>query len=196
MGGSTKTFRLRWFALLLGMLLAPISVVQAQNGGSLDVTTLAGPAAGYKLGVADKVRIIVFNEEKLGGEFIVNADGTIGLPLIGNVQVAGRTTAEVSNDVTHLYADGYLRDPRISIEVLTYRPFFILGEVTKPGEYPYSNGLTVMNAVATASGYTYRASKGEVYIKKAGESEEHKVKLTAGLEVGPGDTVRIPERYF
>lgn len=154
------------------------------------------PVVSYRLGVADKVRVIVFNEQSLTGEFIVNADGTLALPLIGNIPVAGRTTTEVMADVTRHLADGYLRDPRVSLEVLTYRPFFILGEVTKPGEYPYSNGLTVLNAVATASGFTYRAKKGEVYIKKSGEDVEHKLRLTAGLEIGPGDTIRIPERFF
>jgi polysaccharide export outer membrane protein len=93
-------------------------------------------------------------------------------------------------------ADGFLKEPRVAIEVLTYRPFFILGEVNKPGEYPYSSGLTVMNAVATAQGFTYRAQKGQVFLKRGDAKEEISVKLTPDLLVQPGDTIRVGERYF
>lgn len=150
----------------------------------------------YKLGPADKVRIIVFNEETLSGEFSVNDSGSLSLPLIGEVPAVGRVASEVVKDIEARLADGYLREPHVSLDVLTYRPFYILGEVTKPGTYPYSNGLTAMNAVATAEGYTYRANKRKVMIKRAGESEEHVYPLTPDLKIYPGDTVRVVERYF
>jgi protein involved in polysaccharide export with SLBB domain len=156
----------------------------------------AVPQLGYRLDVADKVRLIVYNEPTLSGEFTVNSDGVLSVPLIGDVKVRGLTTAESITAITEKFADGYLRDPKVSIDVLTYRPFYILGEVTKPGEYPYSNGLTVMNAVATASGFTYRANKGNIFIKHAGEAKENKYKMTPDLVVKPGDTVRVGERYF
>ena len=152
--------------------------------------------SGYKLGAADKVRIIVFNEEMLSGEFSVNDAGVLSLPLIGEVQALDRTPSEVTKDIESRLADGYLRDPHVSMDVLTYRPFYILGEVSKPGTYPYSNGLTVMSAVATAEGYTYRASKRKVMIRRAGETEERAYALTPDLKINPGDTVRIVERYF
>jgi len=161
-----------------------------------DAVQAAAPQLGYRLDVADKVRLIVYNEPTLSGEFTVNSDGVLSVPLIGDVKVRGLTTAESIAEITEKFADGYLRDPKVSIDVLTYRPFYILGEVTKPGEYPYSNGLTVMNAVATASGFTYRANKGNVFIKHAGDTKENKYKMTPDLAVKPGDTVRVGERYF
>lgn len=178
---------------------------QVPQGGVAPVSVAAGAAApaeqtsttpGYKLDVGDKVRMTVFNEPALSNEYTVAADGTLSLPLIGELPVAGKNTGQVIAMITAKYGDGYLRDPKISLDVLTYRPFYILGEVTKPGEYPFSNGLTVMKAVATAQGFTYRANKGNVYIKRSGETGEQKYKLTADLTVQPGDTVRVGERYF
>ena len=92
--------------------------------------------------------------------------------------------------------EGYVKDPRVSVEVMTYRPFYILGEVQKPGEYPYSNGLTVLNAVATAGGFTYRANTKKVFIKRAESSTEEKYPLNSQTPVAPGDTIRIGERLF
>lgn len=182
-----------WFAMLIGfgLLQAPLAAQEAPVTASSP-----GAATSYRFDVADKLRIIVFNEPTLTGEFTVSSDGTLSLPLVGTVPVAGKTASQVSTEITRLYADGYLRDPRVSIEVLTYRPFYILGEVSKPGEYPYSNELTVMNAVATAEGFTYRANKSKVFIKRAGEATERQYKLTPNLKISPGDTIRIGERYF
>ncbi len=93
-------------------------------------------------------------------------------------------------------ADGYLRDPRVSAEVENYRPFYILGEVQKPGEYPFTSGLTVLNAVATAGGFTYRANTKIITIRHSGAAKELPIRLTATSEVGPGDTILIKERFF
>jgi polysaccharide export outer membrane protein len=155
----------------------------------------AEPVGDYRLGTADKVRVIVYNEPSLSGEFTVSDNGTLSLPLIGDIPASGRSPREVSSDIQAKLADGYLREPRVSLDVLTYRPFYILGEVTKPGEYAYSNGLTALNAVARAQGFTYRANKRKVFLKHAGESAEKEVNLD-GLEIRPGDTLRIGERYF
>lgn len=173
-----------------------------QAAGSPTSSAQAGPAGvtastdDYRLGAADKVRILIFDEPSLSGEFFVNANGKLSLPLIGDVQAAGVTTTALAGNIQRKLADGYLKEPRVSIDVLTFRPFYILGEVNKPGEYPYSSGLTVLNAVATAEGFTYRASKKTVVIKHAGEAEEEKVSLTPDLRVRPGDTIRIRERLF
>lgn len=153
--------------------------------------------ADYKLGSDDKIRIIVFGEESLTGEFLVPGGvGQIAFPLIGDVQAGGLTVSQLQNEIEAKLRDGYLKDPHVSIEVLTYRPFYILGEVTKPGEYPYSNGLTVLNAVATANGFTYRADTHRIYIKRAGESKETEYKLESDTPVAPGDTIRVRERFF
>lgn len=203
-------------ALASGQTAAPrtTSSSPAPSGSVTSGTTTASPArtaaaraeagqatpvsAGddYTLGVADKVRVIIFDEPSLSGEFFVNANGRLSLPLIGDVKAAGVNTTNLATTIQEKLADGYLRQPRVSIDVLTFRPYYILGEVNKPGEYPYSSGLTVLNAVATAEGFTYRASKKSVVIKHAGESTEEKVDLSPDLRVRPGDTIRIRERLF
>jgi protein involved in polysaccharide export with SLBB domain len=150
----------------------------------------------YRLGAGDKLRIIVYGEESLTGEFFVSGAGKVSFPLIGEIDAAGRTLPEVQKSIETKLADGYLKQPRVSAEVLNYRPFYILGEVMKPGEYPYTNGLTVLNAVATAEGFTYRANKQTVFIKRATTEGEHPFPLTTATPVEPGDTIRIGERFF
>ena len=148
------------------------------------------------LGPGDKLRITVFEEEDLSGEFGVAGNGDISFPLIGDVVAAGRTVQQVQNTIAARLRDGYVKDPRVSAEVLTFRPFFILGEIAKPGEYPYMDAMTVLNAIATAGGFTYRANHSVVFIKGIRDTTEHKVRLTGGLILAPGDTVRIGARLF
>ena len=150
----------------------------------------------YQLGVADRIRIIVFDEPTLSGEFVVNANGALSMPLIGDVQARGLTPGQVGAAIRDRLKDGYLLEPKVSIDVLTFRPFYILGEVNKPGEYPYSSGLTVDAAVAMAEGYTYRAEKKKVMIRHAGAEGADRLPLTPDLRVRPGDTIRIGERYW
>jgi protein involved in polysaccharide export with SLBB domain len=150
----------------------------------------------YRLGTGDKLRIIVFGEEALTGEFFVSGGGKIAFPLIGDIDATGLTIPQLQAAIETKLADGYLNKPKVSAEVLNYRPFYILGEVMKPGEYPYTNGLTVMNAVATAQGFTYRADTKRVFIKRATGPGEHEYPLTTATPVEPGDTIRIGERFF
>lgn len=157
----------------------------------------ASPAdTSYRLGPGDRVRVIVFGEDQLTGEFEVSGAGALSLPLIGDIRALGLTTPQLQAQIADELRAGYIRDPRVSVEVLTYRPFYILGEVNKPGEYPFTNGLTVMNAVAVANGFTYRADGRRVYIKHAGEENERIYALDSTTAVQPGDTIRIRERYF
>lgn len=149
----------------------------------------------YVLGPSDRLRMIVFGEPSLTGEFAISPAGVLALPLIGSVQADGVTVAALESAITEKLKGGYLNDPRVSVEVLTYRPFYILGEVRNPGQYPYVPGLTVGRAVATAQGYTYRANVNRVFIKRADDTRE----LTypsEGTVLRPGDVIRIPERYF
>jgi Periplasmic protein involved in polysaccharide export len=150
----------------------------------------------YRLGSGDKIRVITYGEDSLTGEFQVSGAGKVSLPLVGEVEAAGLTAREFQERVEAALKDGYLKEPRVSVEVLNYRPFYILGEVTKPGEYPYTNGLTVLNAVATANGFTYRANKNKVFIKRADGDKEEEYPLTSTTQVAPGDTIRIGERFF
>lgn len=151
---------------------------------------------GYRLGSGDKMRIIVFGEPDLSGEFFVDDAGSVDLPLIGDVDAGGATVAEFEQKVVARFSDGYLRDPKVSIEVLNYRPFFIIGEVKNGGEYPYKGGLTVQDAVAIAGGYSYRANERAAFIRRANSDQEIKVNLSQRVPIFPGDNVRIPERFF
>lgn len=184
-----------FFATLAFLAVAFPMQVQAQAKDP----TPAEPSRSsfeYKVGAGDKVRIIVFGEEALTGEFFVSGGGKIAFPLIGDIDVLGLTIPEIQAAVEAKLKDGYLKQPKVSAEVLNYRPFYILGEVMKPGEYPYTNGLTVLNAVATAQGFTYRADTHKVYIKRAATAAEDVQPLNPGTPVEPGDTIRIGERFF
>lgn len=193
-----------WLACLVAIMLWSGGFAMAQDAAQGAVSQPAGATSDvsggmvyqYRLGAGDQVRLSVFGEDDLGGVFSVSGEGKLSLPLIGDVAVVGKTVAEVRDLVADKYRQGYLKEPRVTIEVLNFRPFYILGEVNKPGEYPYNNGMTVVNAVALASGFTYRADQKWVFIKHPSDSKEEKVKLTSDLTVGPGDTVRIAERYF
>jgi protein involved in polysaccharide export with SLBB domain len=149
----------------------------------------------YRLGMGDKLRITVYGEADLSGEFVVDSAGQIQLPLVGQVKAAGLTIHEFVAEVMESLGN-YLKDPKVSIEVLNYRPFYIMGEVNKPGEYPYENGLSVMSAIALAGGYTYRADDTEVFIRHTGEKKEEVLRADAATKIKPGDIIRIPERIF
>lgn len=159
-------------------------------------TALAPASQSYRLGAGDKMRIIVFGEPDLSGEFFVDDGGAVDLPLIGDVAAGNQTVAEFEQTVVSRFSDGYLRDPKVSIEVLNYRPFFIIGEVKNGGEFPYKGGLTVQDAVAIAGGYSYRANVNTAFIRRAGSDAEIKVDLAQRVPISPGDNVRIPERFF
>jgi protein involved in polysaccharide export with SLBB domain len=163
----------------------------------LDTSATTFSMDNYILGPNDKVKISVYAEAGLTGEYVISSDGKISLPLVGNVNAAGKSVKQFQDDLVAAYRDGgYLKDPKITAEVVSARPFFILGEVKIPGQYPCLNGMTVMNAVATAGGFTYRAQNDTVFIRHPGEAAEHKEKLSDTTPVFPGDTIRIDERWF
>jgi protein involved in polysaccharide export with SLBB domain len=164
----------------------------------VDPTTLATAQTNtaYTLGTGDKLRINVFGQPELSGEFVVDGTGAISLPLIGQVEAVGISTQELETKIATNLSSGFLLDPKVSAEVINYRPFYILGEVGRPGEYPFNSGLTVLNAVAAAGGFTYRANKKVVFIKSADGNEEAAFKLDTNTVVRPGDTLRIGERIF
>jgi polysaccharide export outer membrane protein len=161
----------------------------------------AGPSsaadAAYMLGSGDKVRVTVFGELDLSGEYQVDGSGVLAFPLVGEVRAAGGTARKLENEIAKKLSSGYLKNPTVSVEVLTYRPFFILGEVKQPGSYAYKNGLNVLNAVAMAGGYTYRAKSNVWVITRSGDKEYQDREIRNGdFTVLPGDTIVIPERFF
>jgi polysaccharide export outer membrane protein len=193
---------MRWllgwlFCLALGFAAAAQTAPVTPAAVDRALSAAAAREDDYVLGAGDKLRITVFGEDSLSGEYLVpGGSGTIAFPLVGDVQAAGLTADQVQVSLEAKLRDGYLKDPHVSIEVLNYRPFYILGEVMKPGEYPYTSRLTVLNAVATANGFTYRADTHRVFIKRANAPKEVEIPLTTTTPVQPGDTIRIGERFF
>lgn len=163
---------------------------------ALEPYQLVDSRAATALGISDRVRIIVYDEPQLSGEFTVNEFGYISFPLLGDLQAAGLTIDELKSDINTRLSDGFLKEPRVAAEVSQYRPYYILGEVNQPGEYAYNTNLSVLKAVAVAQGFTYRANKTTVYIKRSDSDQEVRVKLTQTLKVYPGDIIRIGERFF
>jgi len=158
--------------------------------------TNADEGADYRLATGDTVRVTVYGHEDLSGEFEVDGAGRISLSLIGDVVAEGRSLQELEDVIADMLSPDYLKDPSVSAEVMNYRPFYIIGEVNEPGSYPYVNGMTVINAVAVAGGFTYRARKGRIRIVR--ESDDGTVELNASnaTVVMPGDVIEVPERFF
>ncbi|MBV1901392.1 MAG: polysaccharide export protein [Kordiimonadaceae bacterium] len=150
----------------------------------------------YQLGAGDEVKITVYGEQDLSGEFKIDGTGKVALPLIGAAIIGGKKLSEAEVLITAMLADGYLIAPRVNIEVLNFRPFYILGEVDKPGSYPYVSDMTVLNAVVLASGFTYRANKKKIEITRKIDGAEEKIIVDATVKVLPGDIIRIQERFF
>jgi protein involved in polysaccharide export with SLBB domain len=149
--------------------------------------------AGYHLGPGDLVRVTVFQQADLSGEFRLDGDGHLALPLAGEIEAGGLTTRGLEQAIAARLHDGsFLVDPKVGAQVLTYRPFYILGEVRKPGEYEYKNAMTVINAVALAGGQTYRAKTSAATIERGTCTMDARV----DTPVLPGDIIRIPERFF
>lgn len=198
------------FNILFGKLLAAVALalsfafvpVHAQDAAMRTAAVTPPPQTSaaddehYTLGSGDKIKITVYGEDDLGGEFTVDGSGHVQLPLIGQVKAAGLTLHQFAASVTTALQNGYLKEPKVNAQVLNYRPFYIIGEVNKPGEYPYENGLTVLRAVALAGGYTYRANDNRVYVRRVNDSEENSMPADSKTRINPGDIVRVPERIF
>ena len=181
--------------IVLALLLASAGAAQAQTA----MPAALAPTAvdeNYHLGTGDKLRITIYGETDLSGDFLVDGSGQVQLPLVGQVKAAGLTIHEFTGEITAAYQNGSLKDPKVSDEVENYRPFYIMGEVNKPGEYPYESGLNVLGAIALAGGYTYRADDTEVYVRRSGSPKEVTMPADASTKINPGDIVRVAERIF
>jgi len=170
----------------------PMQVGQLQPTAN-SPTTSYGP---YALRPNDQVRVQVYNEPDITGDYQVDSAGYLSIPLAGRVKAAGLTASQLERSITSRLKGGILNDPRVTIQVSTYAPIYIHGEVKKSGEFPFRPGLTVMDAVAAAGGFTYRADDSRAYVRRSGAAAEFVYPLDARVLVFPGDNIRIPERYF
>ena len=183
---TAHVFTLLVVSLLLGGGCSPSPALPAAPDGD-------GAGAEYRLGPGDKVNMKVFGDEALSGAYQMDGRGMFSVPLIGNVEANGLSKGELENTLrTKLRR--YLNDPRVAVEIESYRPFYIIGEVQKPGSYPYVNGMTVINAVAIAGGFTYRAKEDAFAIRRGGDRTS--VEGRQMTQVQPGDVIVVRERFF
>lgn len=150
----------------------------------------------YRLGVGDKIKLTIFGEPDMSGTYEVNAVGNVPVSLVGEVPAKGRGIAEFREAVRGKLQQGYLTNPKVSVEVVNFRPIYIHGEVRSGGEFPYKNGLKLRDAIALAGGFTYRANETHVILVRDGSPAQYKVAMPADVDILPGDNIRVPERFF
>jgi polysaccharide export outer membrane protein len=173
-------------------------IVQDTSGGQALSFGPNGAAttADYKLGPNDRTRIIVFGQPSLTGEFVLDGNGVLAFPLIGSVDARGMTPTQLQAAISQRLEQDWIKNPSVSVEVSTRRPFYVVGEVQKPGSYPYVTDMNVLNAIATAGGETYRANMHEFWIKRKQNGRVVRVEANQESTLQPGDTVVVRERYF
>jgi polysaccharide biosynthesis/export protein len=150
----------------------------------------------YRLGAGDRVRVVIYGQEGLTNTYAIDAGGSITMPLIGAVPARGRTPAGLAAEIAGRLRRGYIREPSVAVEIEAYRPFFILGEVAAPGQYPYVPNMSVESAVAIAGGFSPRALRDRVTLTHTDNSGSMRVVVPLGTPLGPGDTVLVGERWF
>jgi polysaccharide biosynthesis/export protein len=210
-----RAFRLPIMAAMTALALsgcmhggAPIAIAPQ---ATLDAIAYAGPAPmpvayaapmptpydmPYHLDAGDRLRVVVYGQEGLTNTYSISASGSITMPLIGPVPARGRTPQGLAGDIAARLRNGYIREPSVAVEIEAYRPFFILGEVQAPGQYPYVPNMTAESAVAIAGGFSPRARKDRVTITHTDASGTTRTIMPPGTPVSPGDTVVVGERWF
>jgi polysaccharide export outer membrane protein len=183
-------------ALMYGAPSPAYSSYPAMRVAQVVPVAVAFEDGPYTLDTGDKLRIVVFGQDTLSNTYTVDAAGVVTMPLIGGVQARGMTTAQLSGAITGRLKQNYLRDPSVAVEVDTYRPFFVLGEVTYPGQYPYVPHMTVESAVAIAGGFTPRGFKQSVTVTRKYRGVPARYSLPLSARVRPGDTITVSERWF
>lgn len=177
------------------VMQAPAAVVPA-GGPYTPAAALTGYDAPYQLDAGDRLRVQVFGQEGLTNSYIVDAAGNVSISLIGSVPARGLTTAELARAIGARLRNGYIRNPHVSVEVEAYRPFFILGEVNAPGQYPYVPNMTVEAAVAIAGGFAPRASKTDIILARSFNGQTMRGPVPPDYPMRPGDTITVKERWF
>jgi polysaccharide export outer membrane protein len=178
---------------------SPVATMQPQS--DLDSLAYAGPQGvaydqQYRLDAGDKLRVVVYGQEGLTNSYAIDAGGSITMPLIGAVPARGLTPAGLASHITAKLRNGYIREPSVAVEVESYRPFFILGEVAAPGQYPYVPNMSVESAVAIAGGFSPRAKRDAVTLTRTDPRGSIRAVVPLGTPLNPGDTVLVGERWF
>ena len=177
-----------------GRVYAPAPVVYAAAPMPMPVPVAYDTA--YHLDSGDRLRVVVYGQEGLTNTYAIDAGGSITMPLIGAVSARGKTTARLAADITAKLRNGFIREPSVAVEIEAYRPFFILGEVAAPGQYPYVPNMSVESAVAIAGGFSPRARRDRVTVTHTDASGSMRTVVPLGTPISPGDTVLVGERWF
>ena len=184
--------------LLLASVFFSTPLFADENSEQLEQNQPSGSSVNeeYKLGSGDLLKITVFNQVDLSGEYTINGAGQIALPLIGDVNTKDLTVKQVERAIANKLKPDFLLNPRVNVQVLNYRPFYILGEVKAPQSYPYVDGMTYLNAVAIAGGFTYRAKEDHVMVIRMNDPKKNEIRLNMDEKVMPGDVIHVEERFF
>ncbi len=180
------------------VIVAPLLVAGCTSSGAFPVETAEQPDidVSYPLRAGETIQVVTYGEDTLTGEFNIGANGVLSFPLVGDIKAAGLTPAALGKSIAAALSDGYVLNPQVNVEVKNYRPIYILGEVNKPGEYPYVPDMTILAAIAKADGFTYRAQQKQIFLKRSDQPREVKIRLGSNTRIYPGDTIRIAERFF
>ena len=173
-----------------------IAILVILTGQSLAALAVDATPENYRVAAGDILRISVYGHEDLSGEFRVDDSGQLSLPLIQDVEAEGKSLNELEVIITNKLKPDYLKNPKVGVEILNYRPFYIVGEVNEPGSYPYVSGMKVINAVALAGGFTYRAQKSDIKIIREQAENKEEIEAKPNTVVMPGDVIEIGERFF
>jgi protein involved in polysaccharide export with SLBB domain len=183
-------------AVLLVVLFSMIGTVLAQDVLDKPVPALGASDSTYQLDSGDRININVFNQPDLSGEFQLDGDAQFVMPLIGRIEAKGLTAAELEQVLVGRLKPDYLVNPRIFVQVLNYRPYYLIGESLGTGAFPYIAGMTYLTAIAKSGGFTYRAKKDVVYVIRGDDPSQQELKLSVEEKVQPGDIIRVAERLF
>jgi protein involved in polysaccharide export with SLBB domain len=194
MGYGMNRAIVRSAALVVALLISGCTANSLSEAEQQSLTAAA--TASPRLQAGDRIRVTVYGEDKLSGDYQIDQSGQISLPLAGTVEAVGLTQAELEQALAKKFRSEYLRNPKVTVTIATLQPFYLMGEVEKPGEYQYRSGLNVLTALAIAGGPTYRASRNSVQIQRRGETSMRNYPISASVPILPGDVIRVPERYF
>ena len=187
---------MRFLVLVLICALSSLSLAGCMGPRVSSPVFDTRPDEPYTLSSGDRLRVIVYGQDALSNSYSVDGSGHIFMPLVGLVDADGLTVTELARAIENKLRDGFLRQPRVSVEVEAYRPFFVLGEVTTAGQYPYINGMTVQTAIAVAGGFTPRANRWSADVTRLVHGQPLTATVPLSTAVRPGDTINVHERLF
>jgi protein involved in polysaccharide export with SLBB domain len=188
-----RTYR-GWLLLALGLAASGCSSVERMTES--EQKEVLANSLSPKLQAGEKIRATVFGESSLSGDYQIDPSGFVSLPLAGSIQAAGLTRSELEQALAEKYRSKYLKNPKVTVSVAEFKPFYIIGEIEHPGSYPYTSGLNALSAIAIAGGTTYRANRSTILVQHPGESALKEYAFDSSVPILPGDIIRIPQRYF